>query len=63
MNRDNFVHIAHESGTSLHSLALQLEISDSTMSRKIKQDSFTIAEAKKICEALGVSDPRNLFFT
>ena len=49
-------------GNSQGSLAKMLGISDAAMSYKIKNASFSLAEAEKIANFLDVDDLRHIFF-
>ena len=44
-------------------LARELFMADSTLNRKIKNDSFTISEATEIIRILGITNPCEIFFT
>lgn len=63
MDRDFFRGAVAASGHTLKSLAFEMHMAESTMSRKIKTSSFTIAEAERIAKILGYDDPGLIFFT
>lgn len=49
-------------GYTQQKLAKEIEMAESTMVRKIKNDSFTIQEANKIIDILSIDNPEEIFF-
>ena len=51
-------------GVSMKELASRLNINESTLYRKIKQDgAFTRDESNEMIVILNISDPKEIFFT
>lgn len=58
MNRNKLLGLMTEAGFSQQTLAIAVGISENSMSNKVNgRRAFTIPEAKRICDILGISDP------
>lgn len=63
MNVNLFKSELIKNGYTQASLAKKIGISQSTMSRKLRNNSFTIEEAEAIIKILGIAQPSSVFFT
>lgn len=62
MNKRLFKAALARAGYTQAQLARELEMAESTLTRKIKHNSFTLAEAERIVEILHITDPCDIFF-
>lgn len=49
-------------GYTQYQLARVIGVSESTLIRKLKMESFSLREVKRIMDVLEISDPRPIFF-
>lgn len=63
MNVNLFKSELIKNGYTQASLAKKIGISQSTMNRKLRNNSFTIEEAEAIIKILGIAQPSSVFFT
>ena len=49
-------------GYTQQKLANEMKIAESTLIRKMKNDSFTMEEANKIIDILDIEKPEDIFF-
>ncbi len=50
-----------KNGFTQYQLARLLGMADSTLIRKVKQESFTLHEMRKMVELLNIDDPNSFF--
>lgn len=62
MNKNLYKAALAEKGYTQRELAKRLNMAESTLSRKIKNDTFTLKEAEKIIKILEIKNPLNIFF-
>lgn len=62
MNQNLFRAAMAAQGITQYKLADMLGVAQSTIIRKIKNDSFTIEEAKRIIKILKIKEPEKIFF-
>ena len=62
MNKRLFKAALARAGYTQAQLARELEMAESTLTRKIQHNSFTLAEAERVMAILGISDPCEIFF-
>ena len=63
MNVNLFKSELIKNGYTQASLAKKIGISQSTLNRKLRNNSFTIEEAEAIIKILGIAQPSSVFFT
>lgn len=62
MNKNMFKAALAQQGYTQKKLAAEMNMTDSTMIRKVKNSSFTISEAERISTILHIQNPSELFF-
>lgn len=62
MQRNQFKAALAQSGFTQHELAQNLNMAESTLIRKVKNNSFTISEAMAIGKILSIEDLGRFFF-
>ncbi len=62
MNKNLFKAALAKEGYTQERLAKEMSIGTSTLIRKVKNNSFTMAEAERIVEILNIRNPSEIFF-
>lgn len=59
---DKIKGIMAERGYTQKSLAEKMEMSEATLTRRLKDGDFTLAEAESMIEVLNIPNPAEIFF-
>jgi transcriptional regulator with XRE-family HTH domain len=62
VNKNLFKAALAKEGYTQERLAKEMSIGTSTLIRKVKNNSFTMAEAERIVEILNIRNPSEIFF-
>lgn len=62
MNKRLFKAALARAGYTQAQLARELGMAESTLTRKIQHNSFTLVEAERVMQILGITNPCEIFF-